>query len=303
MDSQEIALYTPIALPLLREKNISLTIKREELLFPGISGNKYRKLKYNLMAAKAAKQRTLLTFGGGFSNHIAATAMAGSIHGFQTIGVIRGEELADKPLNTTLSKAVALGMQLHFVSRKEYREKATAYFLNTLKAQFGDFYLLPEGGSNDLAVAGCAEIMNPQDRDFTHIALAVGTGATLAGVSKGAFPRQQILGFPALKGDFLQKDICNFTAQSNWKLILDYHFGGYAKLTQELVCFINEFKQKTDVALDPIYTGKVAFGLLDLVKKDYFPSGSRLLMIHTGGLQALEGMNEKLKKLGSDLLL
>lgn len=303
MDSQEIALYTPIALPLLREKNISLTIKREELLFPGISGNKYRKLKYNLLAAKAAKQRTLLTFGGGFSNHIAATAMAGSIHGFHTIGVIRGEELAERPLNATLSKAVALGMQLHFVPRNDYREKATARFLDNLKAQFGDFYMLPEGGSNDLAVAGCAEIINPQDKDFTHIALAVGTGATLAGVSKGAFSGQQILGFPALKGDFLQKDICNFTAQTNWELILDYHFGGYAKLTQELVCFINEFKQKTEVALDPIYTGKVAFGLLDLVKKDYFPSGSRLLMIHTGGLQALEGMNEKLKKLGSDLLL
>ncbi len=301
--SQEIASYTQVDLPLLKEKRVSLTIKREELLFPGISGNKYRKLKYNIEAAKAAKQRTLLTFGGGFSNHIAATALAGKIYGFQTIGVIRGEELKNKPLNHTLSKAVAHGMKLHFVSRAAYKEKASPNFLGELKALYGDFYLLPEGGSNDLAVRGCAEIMNAQDKHFSYMALAVGTGATLAGVAEGAFPGQQILGFPALKGDFLQKDICNFTSQRNWCLMKDYHFGGYAKLTPELVRFINEFKRTSQVALDPIYTGKVAFGLLDLVRKDYFPEGSHLLMIHTGGLQALEGMNEKLKKQGSELLL
>ena len=301
--SQEIASYTQVDLPLLKEKRVSLTIKREELLFPGISGNKYRKLKYNIEAAKAAKQRTLLTFGGGFSNHIAATALAGKIYGFQTIGVIRGEELESKPLNHTLSKAVAHGMKLHFVSRAAYKEKVSPCFLGEFEALYGDFYVLPEGGSNDLAVRGCAEIINVQDKHFSHMALAVGTGATLAGVAEGAFPGQQILGFPALKGDFLQKDICNFTSQRNWCLMKDYHFGGYAKLTPELVRFINEFKRTSQVALDPIYTGKVTFGLLDLVRKDYFPSGSHLLMIHTGGLQALEGMNEKLKKQGSELLL
>jgi len=299
----ETALYTPIHLSFLEEVGVSLTVKREELLFPGISGNKYRKLKYNLAAAQAAKQRTLLTFGGGFSNHIAATALAGKIHGFHTIGVIRGEELAHKALNATLAKAVAQGMQLHFVSREAYRDKSSEQFLAALKAQFGDFYLLPEGGSNELAVRGCAEIINEQDRDFTHIALAVGTGATLAGVSMGAFPKQQILGFPALKSNFLQKDICNFTTETNWSLLKEYHFGGYAKISPELVSFINDFKRETQVALDPIYTGKVAYGLIDLVKRAYFPAGSKLLMIHTGGLQALEGMNEKLKKKGSELLL
>ena len=299
----EIASYTSIDLPILKENGVLLTVKREELLFPEISGNKYRKLKYNLEAAKAAKQQTLLTFGGGFSNHIAATAFAGKIHGFKTIGVIRGEELSSKPLNPTLSQAVANGMQLHFISRAAYRTKEQDTFLKSLHAAFGDFYLLPEGGTNALAVKGCGEIINILDKPYSHLAAAVGTGGTLAGISNGAFPGQEVIGFPALKGDFLQKDICNFTQANNWRLQTGYEFGGYAKINAALVAFVNEFYEKTGVALDPVYTAKAVYGIVDMATKGFFPPSSHILMIHTGGLQAKAGMNEKLMKKGKVLLL
>ena len=201
----EIASYTKIDLPLLKEKGIQLAFKREELLFPGISGNKYRKLKYNIQAAKAAKQHTLLTFGGAFSNHIAAVAYAGKIHGFKTIGIIRGEELAGQPLNPTLERAKLNGMFFHFVSREVYREKHRPQFVAKLQETFGHFYLIPEGGTNALAVKGCAEILQELDAKYTHICVAVGTGGTLSGLAEAAFEHQEILGFPALKGAFLQK--------------------------------------------------------------------------------------------------
>ena len=299
----EIATYTEIDLPLLREKGIQLAFKREELLFPGISGNKYRKLKYNIQAAKAAKQHTLLTFGGAFSNHIAAVAYAGKIHGFKTIGIIRGEELAGQPLNPTLERAKLHGMSFHFVSREVYREKHRPQFVAKLQETFGHFYLIPEGGTNELAVKGCAEILHELDAKYTHICVAVGTGGTLSGLAEAAFEHQEILGFPALKGAFLQKDICNFTQQNNWSLFESYHFGGYAKLSPQLVNFANQFRRDTGVVLDPIYTAKMVFGTLDLIAKDYFVSGDHILMIHTGGLQAIEGMNKKLRNQDIEWLL
>jgi len=299
----EIAKYTTIDLPILKEKGVQLTVKREDLLFPEISGNKYRKLKYNLIAAKAAKQRRLLTFGGGFSNHIAATAFAGKRYGFHTIGVIRGEELAHGPLNPTLSLAVKNGMQLHFISREDYRKKECIDFIKNLEVTFGAFYLLPEGGTNALAVKGCSEMIHALDERFSHIAVSVGTGGTLAGISKAAFPHQEVLGFPALKGDFLQKDIRNFTSEKNWRLLVDFHFGGYAKIQPDLVAFINNFKEATQLSLDPIYTGKMAFGLLDMIRNDRFKPGSDILMVHSGGLQAITGINNILKKKGEVLLL
>ena len=299
----EIASYTKIDLPLLKEKGIQLAFKREELLFPGISGNKYRKLKYNIQAAKAAKQLTLLTFGGAFSNHIAAVAYAGAVHGFKTIGVIRGEELASLPLNPTLEKAKSHGMSFHFVTREAYREKHRPQYVAKLQEAFGHFDLIPEGGTNALAVKGCAEILHALDTKFTHISVAVGTGGTLSGLAEAAFEYQEILGFPALKGAFLQKDICNFTQQNNWSLFESYHFGGYAKVTPSLVHFANQFNIDTGVVLDPIYTAKMVFGVMDLIANDYFESGSHILMIHTGGLQAIEGMNEKLQKQGIKWLL
>ena len=301
--TNETAQYTKIDLPLLSEKGIQLSFKREELLFPGISGNKYRKLKYNIQAAKAAKQHTLLTFGGAFSNHIAAVAYAGAVHGFKTIGVIRGEELASLPLNPTLEKAKSHGMSFHFVTREAYREKHRLQFVAKLQETFGHFYLIPEGGTNALAVKGCTEILHELDTKFTHISVAVGTGGTLSGLAEAAFDHQEILGFPALKGAFLQKDICNFTQQNNWSLFESYHFGGYAKVTPSLVHFANQFNIDTGVVLDPIYTAKMVFGVMDLIANDYFESGAYILMIHTGGLQAIEGMNEKLQRQGIKWLL
>lgn len=285
-----------INLPILREKNVLLSIKREDLIHPFISGNKFRKLKYNLIEAKKEGHDTLLTYGGAFSNHIAATAYAGSEAKMKTIGIIRGQELRSKwHENPTLKFAQQQSMQFHFLSREAYREKTDPAELKKLEALFGRFYMLPEGGSNRLAVKGCEEILTTKDLQFDAICAAVGTGATLAGISNAAGSEQSVLGFPALKGDFLKEDIRKFVHKGNWKLQTDYHFGGYAKVTRELIDFINRFKQETQVPLDPIYTGKLLYGILDMVKKDRFKPNSKVLAIHTGGLQGRVGMNMKLK--------
>lgn len=283
----------PISFP----NHISLTIKRDDLNHPLISGNKLRKLKYNLLQAKAENKGTLLTFGGAFSNHIAAVAYAGKEQGFRTIGVIRGDELFDKiEENPTLKFAQENGMQFEFVTREEYRYKTEISFIEKLKEKFGDFYLVPEGGTNELAVKGCEEILTGQDTNFNYVCCAVGTGGTISGLINSALPNQKVLGFPALKGDFLTNEIRIFAKQDNWNLISDYHFGGYGKINLELVEFINAFLKETKVPLDPIYTGKMVFGVIDLISKNYFPDHSKILLIHTGGLQGIDGMNIKLKQ-------
>jgi 1-aminocyclopropane-1-carboxylate deaminase len=290
-------------MPLLKEKGIRLYLKREDTIHPFISGNKYRKLKYNLLEAKKQGKETLLTFGGAFSNHIAAAAYAGHEQGIKTIGVIRGEELTDKwQSNPTLKLAHKHGMQFHFVTRSAYRLKNDTSFIEDLKEKVGDFYLLPEGGTNDLAVKGCTEILTDADAPFDYICSAVGTGGTLAGLINAAQPHQTVLGFPALKGDFLTEEIRTFVHNDRWRLITDYHFGGYAKVDQQLVSFINLFKQKTGIPLDPIYTGKMLFGIFDLVKQDVFEPGTQILAIHTGGFQGIKGMNLVLKKKNLPLL-
>ncbi len=290
-------------LPILKEKNIILALKREDLLFPHISGNKYRKLKYNLQAAKENGHHTLLTFGGAFSNHIAAVAFAGNEKGMNTIGVIRGEELQNGwQDNPTLQRAYANGMRFKFVSRKSYKEKDTPAFIAELTNEFGNFYILPEGGTNALAIKGCEEILGEQDNEFDVICTCVGTGGTVAGLINASNPDQHVLGFSALKGDFLKKTISEITMKDNWRLMTDYHFGGYAKITSELVDFINNFKAVTDIPLDPIYTGKMVFGLLDRIKNDNFVSGTKILAIHTGGIQGIVGMNTVLKKKNLPLL-
>lgn len=254
-------------------------------------------MKYNIIEAQSQNQKSLLTFGGAFSNHIAAVASAGKESGFKTIGVIRGEELDRKiQENPTLSFAQNCGMHFKFISREAYRTKNTSAFLNMLKNEFGNYYLIPEGGTNELAVKGCEEILTEEDKSFNIISCAVGTGGTISGLINASEPHQKILGFPALKGDFLQKEIGKFTAKSNWKLVTDYHFGGYAKINSELVEFINRFKQEYNIPLDPIYTGKMMFGIFDLINKGYFEKGTKILAIHTGGLQGIDGMNIKLKQ-------
>jgi 1-aminocyclopropane-1-carboxylate deaminase len=283
---------------------ITLEIKREDLLHPFVSGNKFRKLKYNIVQAKAENHSVLLTFGGAFSNHIAAVAYAGKEQGFETIGVIRGDELRDKiSENPTLSLAQECGMRFEFVTREAYRHKTETAFIEQLKAQFGSFYLVPEGGTNDLAVKGCEEILTELDADFNFVCSAVGTGGTISGLINSALPHQKVLGFPALKGDFLQDEIRNFVQNKNWELQTDYHFGGYGKVTTEFIEWMNWFYAQTGIPLDPIYTGKMVFGVMDLIQRNYFPPNSKILMIHTGGLQGIAGMNAKLRNQNKPIIV
>ena len=282
----------------IENASISISIKREDLLHPIISGNKFRKLKYNLKEAIKQKKSKLLTFGGAFSNHILAVAAAGKEAGFETIGIIRGDELEDKVLeNPTLFKAQKLGMKFKFVDREMYRNKNEIDFRRRLEFEFQDFYLLPEGGTNELAIQGCEEILTDLDNDFDFICCSVGTGGTISGIINCSKESQQVLGFPALCGDFLKEDIRKFAIKSNWNLITDYDFGGYAKVSDELIRFMNDFYSKYNILLDPIYTGKMMFGVMDLIEKDFFPKNSRILVIHTGGLQGIAGINAKLRKI------
>lgn len=291
------------AIPINLPKGISLVIKREDLIHPFVSGNKFRKLKYNLLQAKAENQSTLLTFGGAYSNHIAAVGYAGKENGFQTIGIIRGDELGDKiESNPTLKFAQECGMQFEFVSRETYRLKTEATFLEQLQQKYGAFYLIPEGGTNAFAIQGCEEILTPEDAFFDFVACAIGTGGTISGLINSVLPHQKVLGFPALKGDFLQDEIRNFVRQDNWELITDYHFGGYGKVTNDLIDWINRFYAQTQIPLDPVYTGKMVFGIVDLIAKNYFPENAKILLIHTGGLQGIQGMNLKLKNKGLPIL-
>ena len=295
-ENQKIPIHFP--------NGIELFIKREDLLHPVISGNKFRKLKYNLAEAKRLGYKKLLTFGGAFSNHIVAVAGAGKEFGFETIGIIRGEELEEK-INENPSLAVAqqFGMKFFFVSRDAYRLKETPEFLEKMQSQFGDFYLLPEGGTNELAIKGCEEILSELDSEFSYVCTSVGTGGTVSGIINGSSSHQNIIGFSSLKGDFLQKDIAKFANQKNWTINCEYHFGGYGKVTSELIEFINSFYIQYEIPLDPIYTGKMMFGILDLIQKDFFPPNSKILAIHTGGLQGIAGMNLKLEKSGKTKIL
>ena len=276
---------------------VTVEIKREDLLHPFVSGNKFRKLKYNLLQAKVENHSTILTFGGAFSNHIAAVAYAGKEQGFQTIGIIRGDELFNKcDENPTLKFAQSCGMFLKFVSREEYRLKNQISFLKDLEQEFGAFYSIPEGGTNELAIKGCEEILTNDDTVFDYICCAVGTAGTISGIINTILPHQKVLGFPALKGDFLQDEICNFVKNDNWELITNYHFGGYAKVNAELILFMNQFYLENQILLDPVYTAKMVFGVYDMIKNNYFEANSKILIIHTGGLQGISGMNIKLKK-------
>lgn len=299
-NQQHISDNNAVLLPILEEKEITLCIKREDEIHPDVSGNKFRKLKYNLKKAKELGKTTLLTFGGAFSNHILATAVAGNITGFKTIGLIRGDELGkdlEKTLqqNTTLRKAHEHGMFFHFVDRSSYRNKNDISFQEKLKNKFGDFYLIPEGGTNELAIKGCEEILVDKDSQFDYICSAIGTGGTISGLIKASKDHQKVLGFPALKGDFLKDEIQKYVQKTNWELITDYHFGGYAKYNDDLIRFMNKFFAETNILLDPFYTAKMLFGILDFVQKEYFEKGSKIVAIHTGGLQGIAGFNEKLK--------
>lgn len=284
-----------IILPGVKNENVTVLLKRLDLTHPEISGNKWYKLKYNLLFAKENGYETLLSFGGAYSNHIHALAAAGKLFGFKTIGIIRGEE--HFPLNSTLQSASDNGMMIHYLDRKSYRKKDTDEINDALKKSFGNFYLIPEGGSNALAVKGCSEIVKSIDIHFDYLCAPCGTGGTLAGLICGCNNSKKIIGFPVLKGgQFLLKDISelvyNFSGQyfSNWKLQTEYHFEGYAKLSSSLIKFIFEFEKLNKIELEPIYTGKMLFGIADLIRKNFFETNSVIAVIHTGGLQGLKGM-------------
>lgn len=275
-----------------------LFVKREDLTDPVISGNKYRKLKYNLILARERGYQTLLTFGGAYSNHIHALASAGSRFGFKTIGVIRGERPVK--LNPTLKDAETNGMELYFIPRTVYRKKNDRDLKEGLRSKFGNFYLVPEGGSNALAVKGCTEIVDDFEDAYDYVALACGTGGTIAGIIAGLNGKSRVLGFPVLKGgSFLYEDISrliekyNSKHYDNWSLFTQYHFGGYAKFDWKLLRFINHMHDKHKLQLDPIYTGKMLYGLCDLVHHGFFKRNSKILAIHTGGIQGIRGFNER----------
>ncbi|WP_392420301.1 1-aminocyclopropane-1-carboxylate deaminase/D-cysteine desulfhydrase [Capnocytophaga canis] len=296
IENQQVNLHFP--------NGISLYLKREDKNHPFVSGNKLRKLKYNILEAKKQQKNTLLTFGGAYSNHIAATAAAGQLMGLKTIGVIRGEELCDKiHENPTLRFAQRCGMEFRFVTRTEYRLKDSLEFLNNLLHNYGtDVYVLPEGGTNILAVQGCQEILISDDASFDVICTAVGTGGTMAGLINSSFPHQKVLGFPALKGKFLEEVIKKYVSKNNWKLIHDYHFGGYAKINDDLIRFLNNFNEKTNISLDPIYVGKMIFAIFALANQGYFEPNTKILAIHTGGLQGIAGFNERRLRKSKEIL-
>ena len=264
---------------------VELLVKRDDLIHPLIPGNKFRKLRYNLEAARAQGHDTILTFGGAFSNHLFATASAGALVGFETIGVVRGEE--HLPLNPVLEHAVRCGMRLHYLDRVTYRDKHSDEVRERLEREFGDFYLLPEGGSNEEGVRGCSEIVSEVGVPFDYICCATGTGGTLAGLVAGLGATGTAVGFAVLKGGaFLADDVRRLVPAhaKRWRIETGYHFGGFARVTTELAQFMDGFAADFGIELDPIYTGKAFFGVLDLIERGAFPEGSRVVVLHTGGV-------------------
>jgi len=286
--------------PAATRRNIRLLLLRDDLLHPALPGNKWRKLKYNLAEAHRLGHNALLTFGGAYSNHLAAVAAAGPLHGFRTIGVVRGEPTL--PLNPTLAKAVAHGMQLRYLDRATYRRKAEPTVLAELLRETGPAYILPEGGSNALALPGCAELVTElaSQTDFDYLCVACGTGGTLAGLLTGLHGTRQVVGVAALKNaDFLRPEIDGLTqaatnsTYTNWELHTRYHLGGYAAYSAELMECIREFQARHGVLLDPIYTGKLLYAVFDLLEHDYFAPGSTVVAVHTGGLQGWQGFRQR----------
>lgn len=290
----------------LSERGIQCWVKRDDLLALPVlddplafAGNKWRKLKWNLQQARSAQQEQLLTFGGAFSNHIVAVAAAGALFGFRTVGIIRGE--CPQPLNSSLAFAQKCGMHLHFVSRSDYRHKMEPNFHAELKKQYGRFYLLPEGGTNELALRGTAELADVLEQQLgtlpDGIHLCCGTGGTAAGLIRGLAGRSQVFGYSVLKGNFHQHEIRNWLADEqvqNWRIHTEYHHGGYAKTTTDLLAFIRAFPEQYGFYLDPVYTGKLFWAFRQKVSLGQIPEGSRQLLLHSGGLQGIRGFNQRL---------
>jgi 1-aminocyclopropane-1-carboxylate deaminase/D-cysteine desulfhydrase-like pyridoxal-dependent ACC family enzyme len=281
---------------------VKLYLLRTDLNDPFISGNKLFKLKYNLEQAVKENKKSILTFGGAFSNHIAATAAAGNKYGFKTIGIIRGEETLD--LNSTLKFAQEQGMELHFVSREIYKLKEDPFFFteasfsDSLIHQFSDSFLIPEGSANILGIKGCKEITDHIKIPFDVVCCPCGTGTTFTGIILSLKKNQSALGFQVLKGKgYLKGEVESWlnkfdsAGNGKWEMNEEYHCGGYAKRSPELIGFISDFEIKNNIPLDFIYTGKMMYGIYDLIKKKYFKKGETIVAIHTGGIQGNAGFS------------
>lgn len=274
--------------PRLTALGLRLCLKRDDLIHPEVPGNKWRKLKYNLAAARERGEHTLLTFGGAYSNHLRATAAAGHALGLATVGVVRGEELADRPLNPSLAFAAERGMRLVFVDRATYRAKHTPPVLERLLAAHGPAYVLPEGGSNEAAVRGCAELPAELGDDVDTVCVAAGTGGTLAGIAAGLPVGRRAIGFAVLRGGFLADEVADLQRRTygaptdNWHVENDFHHGGYARRGPELDTFLADFAARHGFAPEPVYVGKMLFGLFALAERGAFAPGTRLVAVVTG---------------------
>lgn len=288
---------TQLKHPLLDQLKVELEVLRLDQVHPTVSGNKFFKLKYNLEEALKQNHRQVLTFGGAYSNHIYATAAAAKLAGLQSIGIIRGEVSDEK--NPTLRSAKDAGMVLKGISRELYRDKTNPEYLGQLRQELGEFYLIPEGGTNALAIQGTTEILSNSQFNFSHLATPIGTGGTFAGLANSILPQQELLGISALKGEGIQEEMKQLLQthgihpKGSISIWTQYHHGGYAKWTSELIEFIHWFWESFGIPLDPIYTGKMAFACWDLLQKKYFNPGSRVLLIHTGGLQGNLGFTQR----------
>jgi len=281
-----LSILTKIDDPLLAQYQIELWMKRDDLLHPIVSGNKWRKLKYILDHALSLGADTIISMGGAYSNHLHALAYVGKVLGLKTIGLVRGEQ--PETLTPALLDMKRWGMELKFVSRSDYRLLRQYKGWRDLPGLKIGQYWLTEGGAQALALKGVAELIADIDVSFDMLCVPCGTGTTLAGIVEAVPEQVSVLGFAALKNaGFLTEDVEALLSQprNNWQINLGYHFGGFAKITTELNTFIEDFELKTTISLEPVYTGKMMYAVYDLIKKHYFKPGRRIIALHTGGLQ------------------
>lgn len=274
------------------KNGFEVAILRLDLLHPVISGNKWFKLKQNLSFAQEKGYKKIITFGGAYSNHLIATAAAAKEAGLQSIAIVRGYH-GKENLTQTLKDCTIYGMQLQFVTREEYALKNEKDWLKNLSAQYPDAYIIPEGGNNELARKGIEEIALIIPDVYTHITVSVGTGTTFAGLRNAIDEKVRMVGFVPMKnGAYLKNELQ--LEKGNWELIDDYHFGGFGKWNDELIDFMNEFYRINKIPLDIVYTSKMMYGLQEMIEKNEFDKGARILTIHTGGLQGNIGVADKL---------
>ena len=285
----------PLASALLQQLNVSIDVLRLDRIHPVISGNKWFKLKYHIQEALQQNKKGILTFGGAWSNHLVATALACQQAGLASIGIIRGEQPA--VLSATLQEVQDYNMQLQFISRTAYSDEAA--LLPVLQSTYPDHYIVPQGGQSHLGVLGAAEILQlTQIKSYSHVSCATGTGTMLAGLVHAALPHQQVIGICSLKmpaddNNSLNSFVKPYAAnEKQYTIFYDYHFGGYARKTGELIRFMNTIYQKHDLPTDFVYTGKLLFGMMHLVQNNYFQPGSRILIVHSGGLQGNRSLPE-----------